>query len=522
METSSDDIQIDYAAEIDRCVIDPIYFINTYLKIVSIDKGVVPFKTYQFQEDFINLIQNNRFVTAMMARQMGKSTTVAALALWYMMFNPDKVVAILANLDKVAKEIINRLKEMYKRLPEWMQDKPKEWNKTKIVLSNGSVCLAGPATANSISGFTVSLLIIDEVAKVNKTVWDEFYESSYPTIVSGLTSKIVLISTPKGLNHFYEIHNGAKKADSNFKWIEAPWHCHPDRDEKWKAQTLSGMTGNKQRQFAQEFDITFHGSSKTLIRMEDLPKLVSDVPMLETEIVSIYEEPEKGQTYLITVDCSKGIGEDKQAFSIIKSGTVFDQVVTFADPDIKPKPFAQVLYRYGKKYNNAFVLIEQASSGDEVANELFEQLQYENVVFTVGKGGREEIGLVPTKKTKRVGCSAFKDMVEDDSIKIRCARTINEIRRFVQKNDSYAAETGCNDDLVIGLINFAYMTKQEDFMDTLIEARVKPKIVVEDEKYLLPVFVEFDTPLVVNRVNSSSDNRFHHLIEVDYSDRLGF
>jgi hypothetical protein len=486
-------------AEIIKCAASPIYFINTYCQIVSTDKGIVPFKTHEYQNEFIKLVHENRFISAMMARQMGKSTTMAAYLIWFMMFNTKKDVGIIANEAKVAQEFLYRMKDMFTRLPDWLKGSLirsldgsiswdtspcKVWNKRSIEIQNGSRAMAGPPTAAAVRGFSLSICVIDEVAHIPTTKWEEFYESTYHTISSGNESKIIYVSTPKGLNHFYTIHEAAKSGESDFKYIEVPWHIHPDRDEAWKARTLSKMTGDKELKFSQEHAIQFLGSAKTLVKPESIKDLIAKTPIYKTDYISVFENPVNNARYALTADCSEGIGEDYQAFSIIKiENSQYTQVFTFADNNLSPTEFAHIQAKYGKRYNNAHILVEKASTGGEVIKELFDELDYENIVYTKIKD-REEMGLTPTVKTKRDGCMEFKQMIENGLMTINCKKTIEEIRRFNRVGRSYQAEHNYHDDLIMGLINFAYLTKQDEFRDEF--SVVKRRVTIDRDEYDTP------------------------------------
>ena len=493
-----DDFQL---SEIDKCANSPLYFINTYCKIVNIDEGIIPFKTYDYQDEFINLIHNNRFTVVTMARQLGKSTSAGAYLLWFMMFNPNKMAAIVANEARVAQEILDRVKDMADLLPDWMRSKPRIWNKRRIQLANGSGCIAAAATKAGLRGFTIHTMLIDELAHIDKTKWDAFYTSSFSTIASGNSTKIIAVSTPNGLNAFFDIFSEAESGTSGWKHLKIAWNKHPKRDEEWKRVTLAGMTGDKNRQFAQEHECEFHGSSKTLLCADTLAVLASSEPIKKSEQIYIFENPLQNQNYVITVDSSEGIGEDSQAFSvlkIIKDGAYFkaDQVVSFKDPDLAAEQFPYILAKYGTMYNNAAILIELASTGTEIINILFDEIEYENIVFS-RTNKREHMGLKQTVSSKRIGCAEFKSLVESGALNIRCSRTLAEARRFIRHNNSYAADKGYNDDLIMGLVNFSYMTKQDDFKSNILEYLQKKTSVTND--FLIPDILYSQIPTIENK-----------------------
>ena len=198
-----------------KCANDPIYFIKHYIKIVTLDKGLVPFELYDYQEDIVSKIHNNRYVIAKLPRQSGKSTTVIAYILHYILFNQNMSVAILANKQTTAREMLSRLKLAYEYLPTWLQQGILEWNKGSIQLENGSKILASSTSASAVRGGSYNMLFLDEFAFVPGNIAEEFFSSVFPTITSGVSTKVLLISTPNGLNMFYKLWKGATKKEGD-------------------------------------------------------------------------------------------------------------------------------------------------------------------------------------------------------------------------------------------------------------------------------------------------------------------
>ena len=521
-----DDYQL---SEIGKCADNPLYFINNYCQIVSLNDGVVLFKTFDYQNEFIELVNNNRFVISKQARQCGKSTICAAYILWYVLFCSEKRnAAISSNEMKGAVEILDRIKDMYELLPDWMRSKPKCWNKRKIQFSNGSCVIAGSATKAGLRSLTISLLLIDELAWIDKSKWNAFYTSSFSTVTSGKKTKIIAISTPNGENHFAELYRNAESGKSGWKHLSVDWTRHPDRDEEWKRVTLAGMTGDKNRQFAQEHAVEFLGSSATLLSADILSILAPAPKLKSSETISIFENPLQNEKYVISVDCSEGIAEDSQSFSvikIIKDGKYFkgDQVATFDDNNMSPDQLPYILAEYGRLYNNAYILLELASTGPEVAKILFEEIEYENIVMVTNTRGSEQFGIVPTTKTKRIGCAEFKSLVESSSLNIRCDKTLEQLRRFIRVNKSYAADKGYHDDLVMTLVNFSYMTKQEDFKSNILDFLQKKQTTSND--FILPDVVYTPQPVVENKRPVNYGNGTFYigkLQDLDASDLAAF
>lgn len=463
-----------------KCAQDPIYFAEKYIKIVHVDHGFIPIRLYDYQKEIIQKITNHRRVTVVTSRQAGKTTTAAAVILHYILFNDHKTVALLANKGDAAREILDRIKAAYEALPDWLQQGVEEWNKGNITLENGCKVLAAATSSSAIRGKSISLLYIDEAAFVEG--WDEFFASVYPTISSGDTTKILFTSTPNGLNHFYKTCEGASKPRDSKEWngfefVRVPWYEVPGRDEKWKNETLGAMDWDYEK-FAQEFECEFLGSSGTLISGAVLKALVSKVPLTDRDGLIIYEEPVKGNQYAITADVSRGKGLDYSAFQVIDvTNMPYKQVCVYRNNLATPLDYSATLHRLGKAYNYASILVENNDAGIQVADSLHFDYEYENIIYTesAGASGKristgfagkaKERGVRTTKTVKAVGCSMLKLLVEQQQLIINDHQTIYELSRFSRKGNSYEAEQGCNDDLVMSLVLFAWMSDQQYFKD---------------------------------------------------------
>ena len=473
-----------------RCANDPVYFVEKYVKIVAVDKGLVPFEMYDFQKELIKILHDNRFVIGKLPSQVGKTTTVGAYLLHYVLFNQNMNVGILANKQSTAIEILGRLKMAYEYLPKWLQQGVIEWNKGSIVLENGSRVLAAATSSSAIRGFSFNCILLDEFAHIPTQIAEEFFTSVYPTITSGQSTKMFIISTPNGLNMFYYYWKGAINNQNGYKAFEVHWSQVPQypggplRDEKWKNEMISKTS---EKQFAQEMECDFLGSSNTLISAEKLHTLVYNKPILRTKDgMSIYEEPkrkneddEKSQDhiYFITADVAEGQGKDYTAMTIIDvTQFPYRLVATYRNNTVSPLLFASVLRTVAKKYNNAYVLVEVNSIGMEVANILHTDLEYENIVKTAMMGRKGQIiteGFGPAKKvqlgvktsvlTKNVGYQVLKNLVEEEKLLVEDADIISEFTTFIAKKQSFEAEDGHNDDLVMCLVLFAWATRQQYF-----------------------------------------------------------
>ena len=488
----------DLLKEYMKCASDPIYFATKYIKIVHVDKGLMNFDMYPYQKEIVQKITSNRRVAVLTARQSGKTTTAVAVILHYILFNEFKTVAILANKGDAAQEVLSRVQLAYEALPHWLQQGVEEWNKRSISLENGCKIYAGTTTSSAIRGKSISLLYLDEVAFIEG--YDDFFASVYPTISSGDTTKLLMTSTPNGLNHFYKTCKGAEEGTNGYEFVKVMWHDVPGRDEKWKQETIEALDYDEQK-FAQEYECVFLGSSGTLISGSKLKELAHSRPVEQKDGLTQYEKAQEGRTYVLIADVSRGKGLDYSTFNIIDITTMpYKQVCVFRDNFIGPVDFAAVIYRIGLMYNEAAILVEINDIGEQVSDVLLMDYGYENLLYTesAGRFGKRissgfgkgvDNGIRTTKKVKAVGCSLLKMLVEQNQLIIQDFNTIQELSRFSKKGPSYEAESGSHDDLVMNLVLFAWLTDQNFFKDltdinTLMKLREKTEEEIEQD--LLP------------------------------------
>ena len=457
-----------------KCAQDPIYFSEQYINIVHVDHGLIPIKLYDYQKEIITKTTDNRRTCVVTSRQAGKTTTAVCLILHYILFNDHKLVALLANKGDAAREILDRIKTAYEALPKWMQQGVLEWNKGSVEFENGSKILAGATSSSAIRGKSVSFLYIDETAFVEN--WDEFFASVMPTISSGTTTKILLTSTPNGLNHFYKTVKGAEEKINGYELVKVMWKDVPGRDDKWKDETLAAMDFDTQK-FAQEMECEFLGSSGTLIAGWKLKELVHREPMQDKDGLSMYYQPKPGHTYTIVVDVSRGKGLDFSAFQVIDVTRMpYNQVAVYRNNMITPTDYAAMVFNVAKHYNMAQVMVEINDIGEQVSTTLFEDYEYENMLFTEnnGRSGKRLIagfstscdkGVRTTKSVKSLGCSVLKLLVEQNQIIINDFNTIKELSTFSKKGSSWEAETGAHDDLVMCLVLFSWLSNQKFFKE---------------------------------------------------------
>jgi hypothetical protein len=455
-----------------KCSQDIVYFVKNYCKIITLDHGLRLFDPYEYQERMLKAFDEKRFVINLLPRQMGKSTVVAAYLLHYAIFTPEKAIGILANKAATAREILSRVQRMYENLPMWIQPGIKEWNKGSMILGNDSWIMAAATSSDSIRGFSFNIIYLDEFAHVDQQV--DFWESTYPVVSSGDNSKVLITSTPNGMDLFYKIYTNAEEGRNNFYPIKVNWWEHPKRDEKWREVTLSNIGPE---QFQQEYENEFLGSSGTLITGSKLKELVFKTPIQEGHGLTMYEEPKKDRTYICVADVSRGKGLDYSAFHIIDSTEMpYKQVCTFRDNMINPMEYAEVIFRTTKSYNDALILVEINDIGEQVSDVLHNDFEVEGILFTesAGRSGKRisggfgknvDKGIRTTKSVKAIGCNMLKMLVEQNQLIINDFNTIQELSTFSRKGNSYEAESGCHDDLVMGLVLYGWLADQPFFKD---------------------------------------------------------
>jgi hypothetical protein len=470
IEFSSDQIQ-----EYLRCKEDPVYFAMNYVKIVSLDEGLIPFEMYDFQKELISNFHNNRFNIAKLPRQTGKSTTVVSYLLHYALFNDNIRIAILANKAETARELLQRLQLSYENLPKWLQQGVGSWNKGSLELENGSKIVAASTSSSAVRGNSFNIIFLDEFAFIPNHIAEQFFSSVYPTISSGKTTKVIIISTPNGMNMFYKLWHDAERGRNGYRPLEVHWSAVPGRDAAWKEETIRNTS---ERQFTQEFECEFLGSVDTLIAPSKLRAMVYEDPLTSNKGLDVYEEPIKDHNYMMTVDVARGTGKDYSAFVVVDITTFpYTLVAKYRDNDIKPILFPSIIDRVGRAYNYSYVLVEVNDIGEQVSNMLHFDLEYSNLLMCamrgragqlVGQGfsgKKSQLGVKMSKNVKKVGCSNLKTIIEDDKLIIKDYDVISELTTFIQKSQSFEAEDGCNDDLAMCLVILSWLIVQPYFKE---------------------------------------------------------
>ena len=449
--------------EYKKCMVDPIHFAEKYVKVISLDAELVPFNLYPYQREMFEHFDSNRFSIILACRQSGKSISACAYLLWYALFHTEKTIAILANKGATAREMLSRITLMLENIPFFLQPGSKSLNKGTLEFSNNSRIVAAATSGSSIRGMSVNLLYLDEFAFVERAA--EFYTSTYPVVSAGTDTKVIITSTANGIgNQFHKVWEGAVQGINEFKNFRVDWHDVPGRDEDWRIQTIANTS---QLQFDQEFGNTFFGTGDTLINAETLMGLRTKNPIrtLEGGLLKIYQETKEKHSYIMTVDVSKGRGQDYSTFNLIDiSVTPFAQVAVYRNNTISPLLFPNIIYKYAKSYNEAYVVVESNDQGSVVCNGLWHDLEYENVhVESAIKANA--LGIEITRKTKRLGCSAIKDIVETGKLDIVDEQTILEMSTFEARGQSYEASDGNHDDLMMNLVMFGYFSTGGYFLD---------------------------------------------------------
>ena len=476
-----------------KCKNNPVYFAQKYVKIVSLDEGLVPFQPYKFQEKLIKRFHKNRFNICKMPRQTGKSTTVVSYLLHYAVFNDSVNIGILANKAATARELLGRLQTAYENLPKWMQQGVLVWNRGSLELENGSKILAASTSASAVRGMSFNILFLDEFAFVPNHIADSFFASVYPTITSGKKTKVIIVSTPHGMNHFYRLWHDAERGKNEYTPTDVHWSEVPGRNAKWKRQTISNTS---EQQFKIEFECEFLGSIDTLIAPSKLKSLVYDNPIQQNAGLDVYFPPERNHDYLMTVDVARGVGEDYSAF-VLTDITEFPHkvVAKYRNNEIKPMLFPNIIYEVAMNYNKSFILCEVNDIGDQIAAILNFDMEYENLLMCsmrgragqiVGQGfsgKKTQLGVKMSKTVKKVGALNLKTMIEEDKLIFKDYNIISELTPFISKSNSFEAEEGCNDDLAMCLVIYAWLVAQ-DYFKELTDQDVRKRLYEEQKNQI--------------------------------------
>lgn len=462
--------------EIIKCMNDPYYFFENYYYVKTPDGIEMLFNPYKYQRLMLDTMLHERFVICRMARQSGKSTIVIAYMLWNILFHQNRDLAILSKTEKDSIGLLTRIKFAYEKLPKWMQQGITRFDQTKIELENKSSITAAATTSAAARGSSYYCVFLDEFAFVPGNMAEEFYTSVYPTISAGKNTKIFIVSTPNGMNLFYRMFDDAERRKSTFVPITFDWTVVPGRDETWKIREIKNIG---QEKFDQEYAVQFLGSVNTLIgsqAMHELKKLQIQ-PIDKRNGLDIFDYVVPGRKYIITVDTSEGVGKDYSAFSVIDvTEKPYVLVAKYRNNREPILTYPNIILSVARRYNDAYVLIEVNDLGSQIASTMFYQFSYDNLICTntstgskygqvavLGNGKNKRLGLKMSQSTKRVGCANIKDIIESGQLIIRDFDYLVELSNFVKTKDSFAAKEGETDDLVMTLVMFGWLAKQDVF-----------------------------------------------------------
>jgi hypothetical protein len=516
--------------EYQRCYDDPDYFISHYVKIVTLDEGIVTFEPWDFQRRLINTVNLDRFTICKMPRQSGKSTTIVAYFLWYLLFNKHKRIGILANKRDLAVELLSRLQLAFELLPQWLQQGVKIWNKTKLSFENGCEIQAHATSGMSVRGQTFNIVLLDEFAHIEAKLADKFWTSTFPVISSGTTSKVIIVSTPNGMNLFYDLWEKAILEQSDPRWnkftpVEVHYTEVPGREKpEWADQMLSILG---QERFDQEFGCEFLGSGSTLISGRFLKTMVTKVPLYTQNHLDVYEEPKidvdetglkQPHVYVIAIDTGRGKQLDYSAFTVIDvSNSPYNIVAKYRSNEIVPVLFADVVVMIARRYNNAFLIIEVDGPGYQVADDCHHNHEYENIFTVATKGRSGQIlvtgfgntgknvsrGVKMSPPVRRTGCMNLKTLLETKRLITLDHDIRSELTTFSLKGEKYEAEEGKHDDLVMTLVTFSWLTTQKHFRD-MMESKIRQSLQMEFEPQMDFGLVPFGATFIQNGLGKLS------------------
>jgi len=516
--------------EYKKCEKDPIYFMENYVQVVSLDEGLVPFKMYGFQKKIVKTIHKNRFTICKLPRQSGKSTTTISYLLHYALFNPNSNIALLANKSSTARDILGRLQLAYENLPKWLQQGIINWNKGNIELENKSTIVAAATSSSAIRGGSYNIIFLDEFAFVPANIAESFFSSVYPTISSGKNTKMIIVSTPHGMNMYYKLWTDAINKQNDYVPIEVHWSEVPGRDEEWKETTIRNTSAE---QFQQEFECEFLGSVDTLISPAKI-KVTPYMNAIESKNgLKMFKKPDKNKLYVCTVDVARGTEKDYSAFIIFDCTKIpYEVVCTYKNNEIKPHVFPSIIEQVCKGYNHAHILCEVNDLGQQIADTLHMELEYDNILMTTQRGRAGQIlgamfsgrgtslGVRMTKQIKKIGCAGIKTLVEADKTIINDFQIIEEMSTFSRRGNSWSAEDGCNDDLMMCLVIFAWLTNQQYFKE-LSNSNIRSQLYEEQqnliEQDMAPFgFVDDGTPDEEKEIVDEYGTVWHPVVRKGY------
>ena len=446
----------DQVKEIIRCGKDPIYFMKNYVKIQHVVRGLIPFETYDFQDDCVAAFEQHRFNIVLKSRQLGLSTVTAAYATWFAIFKKDKNILVIATKLQTAMNFIKKVKVMLEGLPKWLLLTKFEPTKQAIRFLNGSTITAIPTSPDAGRSEALSLLIVDEAAFIRD--FEDIWTGLFPTLSTG--GNAVIISTPNGVGgQYYRLWMGGENKQNEFNTIKLPWWVHPEHDQEWFDKETRNLP---KRKISQEFMCDFISSGDTFLQPSDLEVLRESIknPLEKTGPQSgvwVWSQPESGKKYVIGADVSRGDSADFSAFHIVDTETC-EVVVEFLGK-LPPDKFADLLSTWGRKYNDALICPEQNTFGYftcvKLRDEGYPRLYYQGAtgdIFEYRPTNAESVpGFSTQAKSRGQILAKLEEVVRNSIVKVYSQRLYNQLQAFIWNGNKAQASKDAHDDLIISL-----------------------------------------------------------------------
>jgi len=437
---------------------DPVYFTTNYCRISHPQRGLIPFKAYDYQEELLRYFSDYRFNIILKARQLGISTITAAYVAWLMLFHRDKNILVVATKLQTATNLVKKVKAIIKHLPDWMRiSEIVVDNRTSFELSNGSQIKGSSTSSDAGRSEALSLLVVDEAAHVEKL--SELWTALYPTLSTG--GRCIALSTPNGVGNWFHQNCVEAEAGTNaFHMTTLLWDVHPDRDKKWFDKETKNMS---KRQIAQELECNFNVSGETVIHPDDIQWYLERTvaPVYRTGFDRnywIWKKYDAEKAHLIVADVARGDGKDNSAFHIFELETM--EVVGEYIGKPTPDDFADILYTVAGEYGNPMLVIENNNIGYAVLKKLLDK-GYHNLYHSA-KGDHHYVdpvaaqwqsnvipGFTTSSKTRPLIVAKMEEFMRNKLIKINSNRLLSEMKTFIWHSGRPQAMRSYNDDLVM-------------------------------------------------------------------------
>lgn len=449
--------------EILKCGKDPIHFIKSYCKIQHQTRGLIPFETYEFQDNCVNDFQKHRFNIVLKSRQLGLSTVTAAYVLWYALFKKDKNILVIATKLPTAVNFIKKVKTMLTNIPKWLVLSKFDNTLQAIRFANGSTITAVPTSEDAGRSEALALLVVDEAAWIRD--FSAIWTGLSPTLSTG--GSAIILSTPNGVGgQYYKLWTEAEAGENGFNPIRLPWHVHPEHDEEWFKHETKNIP---RRTVAQEYLCDFLSSGDTFLQPNDLDRVRDSIrPPIERSgpqnAVWTWKKPETGRKYVLSADVARGDSSDYATFHVID----YDSCEVCAEfmGKIPPDALADLLADFGKKYNNALICPEQNTFGYITCKKL-QVIGYPRLWYFGAKGDpfeyraidpEELCGFSTQTRTRHQILAKLEEMIRNDVLKTYSQRLYDEFQAFVWQGSKASAMKDAHDDLVMSIAIGAWLT----------------------------------------------------------------